>query len=878
MSSRARLTIIANYLEVLERPLRMKEIYTDCIINACSPLAMVGKYDEYFEKYEKDSNTSMPTLLNIRKNLSAMLSRDTKTFNQNYNLQPYARNVRYKNETDYIVIMNTSFGYEHFVNGETVYSDTYPQNEFIRGIKDNGAFFKQSFPFENHFNWKYFYDKFISAVLKEYDSSHIILIKVNSAQWYMDTQKICSFGDKSAKFRSRIEEIDDYFLEKTHCLSIDEQFNFIPVKKEACAFTYSSKSSVFYQRLVSDIESIVDGKTDEFEYRGLNYFNPFVRHLIKKLSMDILKDNKNVLDEIENKMLTIDDIKNNCDNLANDFYRNIIRLYQFVDDNNNYTLSDFVIELLNESQHPDSRVDFELLELYVKYLKLNINDIIAIYMLYSHCENKNAFRDVVKNMIENNNCLPVKAVRKMRAKNIHFLKDYPYIHSDLKNIKETESIYLRIENNVYLRINLSENDFIEKIDMKIGKNFDYKRIIEDGYICPIEYADALCASYAFYIDRAKHNESNCPVKIEFHDIDQYSDSLGIYDYTDILVNENFVITLAGKKVDVSKFKVICDFSFLLNKYVKICIICSGLSDQICYYIFGKKLEEEKIFGFFNSKYDVYYDDTFYLHNICFNGLEITKFKIQGGGISKKLISNLLSMKLKNQIGRNSKFPDILYKNGLDDTVIVSAEEKKLSEYKLCNKICSHIKADGNPYSMLRRKIDFYPCFYYTLVRPETFSLEKRCNWNDYLVFPEFDEINRRISEEMMLCDAVAIHMRLGDFVSVGYDVDNRFYIESINKLLAIPEYKNKKYYVFSDNVPYVKEHAGEFGLELLDSDKITYIDHNKGEDSFRDLQLMTYSKIMIASGSGVARMAYILSKRCEQIYLWKAEGLAFLKK
>lgn len=82
MSSRARLTIIANYLEVLERPLRMKEIYTDCIINACSPLAMVGKYDEYFEKYEKDSNTSMPTLLNIRKNLSAMLSRDTETFNR----------------------------------------------------------------------------------------------------------------------------------------------------------------------------------------------------------------------------------------------------------------------------------------------------------------------------------------------------------------------------------------------------------------------------------------------------------------------------------------------------------------------------------------------------------------------------------------------------------------------------------------------------------------------------------------------------------------------------------------------------------------------------------------------------------------------------
>jgi len=49
-----------------------------------------------------------------------------------------------------------------------------------------------------------------------------------------------------------------------------------------------------------------------------------------------------------------------------------------------------------------------------------------------------------------------------------------------------------------------------------------------------------CASYVFYIARAKRNESNRPVRIEFADEDALSDSLNIYDYADILTNENHI--------------------------------------------------------------------------------------------------------------------------------------------------------------------------------------------------------------------------------------------------------------------------------------------------------------------------------------------------
>lgn len=820
MGSRARLTIIANYLEALERPLRMAGICSDCIINSCSPLAMAGTYDGRYQKYDQDINMPMPTLLNIRKNLSAMLARDSRIFQQNYNLQPYARNVRYQNETDYIVVMNTALGYTHFVKDKSVYSDTYPQNAFITDIKADGTFAVQHFPFENGFDWKYHYDRFIDAVLSAYDSDHIILVRVNAAQWYMKAQEISPFEERFAQFRDRIEEIDDHFLERTRCLCIEEQYNYIPVKNENCAFPYSSKSSDFYKQLAADIEAVIDGRIAEFKCCSPRRRLPEQDH----------------------------------------------------------ALSDYAIKILKESRSNDGQIDFEMIGRYTKDRKLDINDVIAVYVMYLRCEDKHAFRGIVRNMVGNEECLPVRAARRRRARNIEFLNEYPYIYPGLKNVKETDSIFIRIENHIYLHIDLTKKDFIRKVDMKIGSGFDPVKIIDNGYVCPIEQADALCSSYAFYIERARRGQSDHPVKIRFDSAKDFSDSLGIYDYADLLTNENFVITLADNKVGLSGFHAVCDLGFLLRKNTKVCVIRSGLSDQICYYIFGRKLGEEKAAGFLRSKYDIYYDDTFYLYTVCFNGLEVTKLENQGGGMVEHLISNLLTPKLKSQITGKSKLPDILYQNGLEDTVVVSPEEKKLSEYRFCHKVCSHMKPDGNPYTVLRRKLDFNPCFYYTLVRPESFLLEKRCDWSDYIVFPEFDEVNDRIAQEMLGCDAVVIHMRLGDFVSAGYDVDSGFYIESIRKLLEITEYRDKRYYIFSDNIPYVKEHTGEFGLDLIERSKITYVAHNKGEDSFRDLQLMTYARVMIASGSGVARMAFVLSGRCEQIYLWKTEVLALFEK
>ncbi len=157
-------------------------------------------------------------------------------------------------------------------------------------------------------------------------------------------------------------------------------------------------------------------------------------------------------------------------------------------------------------------------------------------------------------------------------------------------------------------------------------------------------------------------------------------------------------------------------------------------------------------------------------------------------------------------------------------------------------------------------------------------MDKSYDIKQYIRFPAFDETNKLIADKMLSCDAVVVHIRLGDFVSFGFDVDNDYYIESIKKLLEIPDYTNKKFFIFSDNIPYVKSHYKEYGLDLAGDSEVIYIDHNKGESSYRDLQLMTLAKIIIASGSGLVRMARAMSDRCEQLFLWRTDVVELFEK
>lgn len=867
MNKKTRVTVIGNYLEPLERPLMAKGIFFDVFINGCSPFAMSGALDETKLKHCDVQDISMSCLLNIRKNLSQMLSRDPKNFCQNYNIQPHAKEVRYQNDSEYIVIMNTSVGYALFEKKGIVYSAVYPANQFMADVGSDKSFNKLIFPFSDNFNWKYYYNNFIDAILQEYDSEHIILIKTNSAQWFMDGQEIMCFDNRSSQYRNRVEQIDEYFIEKTHCLCIDDHYNHIPNKNDSCAFTYARMSKLGYKKLEKHIESIVNGEAESFRPHYNFHTNPLAKIIDHKLSIDILKENSDSIEFVSDNWLSFWDIGRKSLEQSNEFFANIIKLKKFLDTDNGYTLSDYAIELLSDKEMLQNNIDLELVKLYTKYMKLNINDIIAVYMLYLQCENKAEFREIAKNMVNNSDCLPVVTAKRFRKENIDFLKDYPYIHSELIEDFAFDRVYVCLENNVYIIINPFSETPLQKVEINIDNTVDHTKIINNGYVCPIGCADALCSSYAFYIERAKRSDGNVPVKVIFDRPEDFYETLSYIDYQDILENEKFVISTARKEVDTPRYRSICDLSFLFKKNVRICVIRSGLADQICYYIFSKKLEEAES-SLLSPQIDIYYDNTFYLFDNAFNGLEIQKVVDQN--LDDRLMTNLLSPKLLSQLNSKMLLADMLYQNGCDNLCAITCDQARSKVLKYCNNIFLPFKP-AKAKKFWKHRFDFSPLYYYCFIRPDMisndFDLEK------YIHFPDFeDETNCKIAEKMLSCDAVAIHVRLGDRAGTKFVGDNKFYVDSIQNILELPDYKNKKYFIFSDNIPWIKEHPDGVGLDLVEDSEIIYIDHNKGEESYRDIQLISLAKIVIVTGGGFSRTAALLSKRCEIFYLFNVNA------
>lgn len=98
-----------------------------------------------------------------------------------------------------------------------------------------------------------------------------------------------------------------------------------------------------------------------------------------------------------------------------------------------------------------------------------------------------------------------------------------------------------------------------------------------------------------------------------------------------------------------------------------------------------------------------------------------------------------------------------------------------------------------------------------------------------------DETNRKIAQHIQLSNAVSLHVRRGDYIthtpnakilsSCSLDYYNQA-IEYISKRVDSPHF-----FLFSDDMEWVKA-----SLEIPFAK--TYIEHNRGADSYRDMQLM----------------------------------------
>ncbi len=849
--SKNRIQVIGSYLESVSSALDNMGIFIENVITNCSPLAMTGTFDKAYQKYSDMPDLKNYELLNIRKNLDKVLSHDPNNFADNYNIQPIGKETRLQNTSEYLLYMNSSVVLPILEKNDMVYSE-FTTAEIVNAIKSSdGGCTRRTFPFSGSFNWKYYYDRFINVILNEYDPEHIIFIRSNCSRFYMEGNNIKTYNNTlSGQYVRLMEEMDNYFIEKTHCLVINEQCNNIPYRYVDCAFPYIQMGMRSAKIIAEEIYDIIVNKNaDAYKPHFKIYSNDFSRVLLSRLSKDVIAQNAEQLKYIDNNMLNIDKLSKiqlgTCE-----FFDNIIKLKQFLDIENKYRLAEYAVDVC---QNKIFVADIELIELYTRYFKLDLNDIIAVYLLCNDCENADECKKIVSNILNNSDCVSVNSARKFKERNIAFLKEYPYI-SFKEFTEDNGDVYVSLENNCWIMLNPHSEMPIKKFEFKVCKNFDFKKVIADGYVCSIESADALTYSYDYYIEKARNGDGAKPTFLRFDTVEEFVGSLSYINYVVLLENERFVFDINGVTPSYEGYAPIADFTDFMDPNIVIVLIGAGLGDQIGYYIMGELIKEQA------GRKVLYYD-----HCRSFNGLEIPKLALKE--------MDFVNDRLSHRLNYNCDF----FK---DVCMRINQEYFFLTNQESRDPKCGNVLLVRNLKLLVTTMLPY--TFINAIAQVEYWLNIFDFDIHEYIGFPPLtiDE-NIDVRNDMLACDAVVIHVRRGDYVT-GYLNKGLYfnydrYIEAIKKLLEIPDYPNKKYFVFSDDIQWCKDNMSSLGLNLIGNSEIRFVNSNKFDESFRDMQLMSYGKIMIGGNSGFFSFSSVYSDRCE-LYLGAKGSVNLCKK
>lgn len=118
---------------------------------------------------------------------------------------------------------------------------------------------------------------------------------------------------------------------------------------------------------------------------------------------------------------------------------------------------------------------------------------------------------------------------------------------------------------------------------------------------------------------------------------------------------------------------------------------------------------------------------------------------------------------------------------------------------------------------------------------------KRC----FIFQPFTDERNQKLEKEMAVCESVAIHVRKGKDYAERVWYQNTCPVEYYYKAIQLISKKvnHPKFYVFTDNPEWVKEHFKDFTYTLVEGNPAS------GWGSHFDMQLMSLCKHNIISNS-----------------------------
>lgn len=279
------------------------------------------------------------------------------------------------------------------------------------------------------------------------------------------------------------------------------------------------------------------------------------------------------------------------------------------------------------------------------------------------------------------------------------------------------------------------------------------------------------------------------------------------------------------------------------------VLCrSGLANQMIHYMFARYLELELC-------EPVYIDNSLYSALEMHNGFELNKIF---PNIQLKLLKDLYSEEDWDNFVTKSlnKMPitKALGELGIHKIIYISDEFKFVGKNTL-NVHNFKNKVEINKISYIKNKY-FRTCNYDD--RYFNKIKEQMLRELTFIDISKDDFQNIDYMKKIKSTNSVAIHVRRGDFVTLGRDIPANKFAPSVNQIRENQEILS--FFIFSDDIPWCKDNLMELGL--LQTDDVTLIEGNDIDSkNYIDMQLMLKCKYIISNiRSSFSRVASWLNQ------------------
>jgi len=283
--------------------------------------------------------------------------------------------------------------------------------------------------------------------------------------------------------------------------------------------------------------------------------------------------------------------------------------------------------------------------------------------------------------------------------------------------------------------------------------------------------------------------------------------------------------------------------------MKISLLNGGLGNQVFQYIFAR----------FGERYcpgeHWYLDDYFFFTENVHNGYELEKVF----GIKANLLSNYFEQDVWNEIIRLQKeeklsMPQIFLNMGLPVVVVKESEDVDFKG--------AVVKTEMNRFYPEIIKLPYENLYYHGYWINGDWFYHYREQMMEELRFPELkDEKNRKYAGQIQNSFSVGIHIRRGDFVTIGWYMPPEYYENACKNVIA--ENSEAIFFVVSDDIEWCRENEKKLGLNLA-KDTI-YISGNIDGKNYIDMQLLSMCRGMIMSNSSFCYLAALMDYNLELV-------------